>query len=148
MKRHIPGLHQEARNGDDIPEGIFLVEIGRVFYRYHPQKPFFALRLAIVEPEELAGRTLSGRLYCTPKALWKLNWFLQDFGYDAELLGQDVVDEKALLGLRGVVRVSHANVNGRSYLNLDGFAPAEEWVELSATPVGSSDGQKDKSDDL
>ncbi len=61
MKRHIPGLHQEARNGDDIPEGIFLVEIERVFYRYHPQKPFFALRLAIVEPEELAGRTLSGR---------------------------------------------------------------------------------------
>ena len=147
MKRHIPGLHQEARNGDDIPEGIFLVEIERVFYRYHPQKPFFALRLAIVEPEELAGRTLSGRLYCTPKALWKLNWFLKDFGYDAELLGQDVVDEKALLGRRGVVRVSHANVNGRSYLNLDGFAPAEEWEELSATPVHSRDGQKG-SDDL
>ena len=77
MKRQIPGLHQEARNGDDIPEGIFLVEIGRVFYRYHPQKPFFALRLAILEPEELAGKTLSGRLYCTAKALWKLNWFLK-----------------------------------------------------------------------
>ena len=138
MKRHIPGLHREAQNRDDIPEGIFLVEIERVFYGYHPQKSFFALRLAIVEPEELAGRTLSGRLYCTPKALWKLNWFLQDFGYDAELLGQDVVDEKALLGRRGVVRVSRANVNGRSYLNLDGFAPAEEWEELSATPVPSS----------
>ena len=147
MKRHIPGLHQEARNGDHIPEGIFLVEIGRVFYRYHPQKPFFALRLGIVEPEELAGRTLSGRLYCTAKALWKLNWFLQDFGYDAELLDQDMVDEKTLLGLRGVVKVSRANVNGRSYLNLDGFAPAGEWEELSATPVPSSDGQKD-SDDL
>ncbi len=147
MKRHIPGLHQEARDGDDIPEGIFLVEIGRVFYRYHPQKPFFALRLAILEPEELAGRTLSGRLYCTPKALWKLNWFLRDFGYDAELLDQEMVDEKALLGLRGVVRVSHSNVNGRSYLNLDGFAAAGEWEELSATPVHSSDGQKE-SDDL
>ncbi len=147
MKRHIPGLHQEARNGDDIPEGIFLVEIGRVFYRYHPQKPFFALRLAILEPAELAGRTLSGRLYCTAKALWKLNWFLQDFGYDAELLGQDVVDEKALLGLRGVVKVSHANVNGRSYLNLDGFATAGEWKELSATPVPSGDSQEG-SDDL
>ena len=36
MKRHIPGLHQEAQNRDDIPEGIFLVEIERVFYRYHP----------------------------------------------------------------------------------------------------------------
>ena len=147
MKRHIPGLHQEAQNRDDIPEGIFLVEIERVFYRYHPQKPFFALRLAILEPEELAGRTLSGRLYCAPKALWKLNWFLRDFGYDAELLGQEMVDEKALLCLRGVVRVSHSNVNGRSYLNLDGFAAAGEWEELSATPVHSSDGQKE-SDDL
>ena len=147
MKRHIPGLHQEARNGDYIPEGIFLVEIGRVFYRYHPQKPFFALRLAIVEPEELAGRTLSGRLYCTPKALWKLNWFLRDFGYDAELLERDLVDEKALVGLRGVVKVSHAKVNGRSYLNLDGFASAGEWEELSAVTVGSSE-DVDKSDDL
>ena len=58
-----------------------------------------------------------------------------------------MVDEKALLGRRGVVKVSHANVNGRSYLNLDGFAPAEEWEELSATPVHTRDGQKE-SDDL
>ncbi len=147
MRRQIPGLHQQTQTGNEIPDGFFLVRVELAFYRYHPQKPFFALRLAILEPEELAGRTLSGRLYCTARALWKLNWFLQDFGYDAELLDQDVVDEKALLGRRGVVRVSHANVNGRCYLNLDGFAPAEEWVELSATPIPSSNGQKD-SDDL
>ncbi|MFQ5741291.1 MAG: hypothetical protein ACE5JX_20020 [Acidobacteriota bacterium] len=69
MKRHIPGLHQETRNGDNIPEGLFLARVERASYRYHPQKPFFALRFAILEPAELAGKDFSGRLYCTPKAL-------------------------------------------------------------------------------
>ena len=81
------------------------------------------------------GRSITGRLYCTPKALWKLRWFLRDFLYDPDLIGRDEVDEKALLGLRGVVRISHSTVNGRSFLNLDGFAPASEWEELSTTPV-------------
>ncbi len=126
MRRRIPGLHQQAQNGDDILEGVFLVRVERASYRYHPQKPFFALQFAILQPEEHAGRTFSGRLYCTPKALWKLSWFLRDFGYDAELFGQDEVDEKALAGLRGVVKVSRAVVNGRCFVNLDAFSPAAE----------------------
>ena len=56
----------------------------------------------------MQGNTFSGRLYCTPKALWKLDWFLRDFGYDTELLGHDEVDEKHLVGLSGVVKISHA----------------------------------------
>ena len=59
------------------------------------------------------SQSFHGRLYCTRRALWKLEWFLRDFGYDAELLDRDQVDEKALLGLRGVVRTSHTTVNGR-----------------------------------
>ncbi len=139
MKRHLPGLHQQAQNGDDTLEGLFLVCVERAFYRWHPQKPFFALRLAILEPTALAGKAISGRLYSTPKALWKLSWFLRDFGYDTELLGRDEVDEKALLGLRGVVRISRTTVNGRSWLNLDGFAPAGQWEELSASSFASND---------
>ncbi len=137
MRRQIPGLHQQTLTGNEIPEGIFLVRVERAFYRYHPQKPFFAVRFAILQPEELAGETLPGRLYCTAKALWKLRWFLCDFGYDAELFGRDVVDEKLLLGLRGIVKVSHTTVNGRSFLNLDGFASADKWEELSTSTVGS-----------
>jgi hypothetical protein len=147
MKRHIPGLHQEAQNGDDILEGLFLVRVERAFYRWHPQKPFFALRLAILEPKEQTGQTISGRLYCTPKALWKLSWFLRDFGYDTDLLGRDEVDEKALLGLRGVVRISRTTLNNRSFLNLDGFAPAGEWEEPSVASVSTQDNQE-TSDDL
>src|ERR1700758_2490449 len=75
---------------------------------------------------------ISGRVYCTAKALWKLGWFLRDFFYDADLLGRDEVDEKALSGLRGVVKISHTTVNGTSLLNFDGFAPASQWAELSS----------------
>ena len=67
-------------------------------------KALLQLSLVILEPSRFSGRTLSSRLYCNPKALWKLNWFLRDFGYDTELLGRDEVDETQLVGLKGVVK--------------------------------------------
>ena len=109
MKRHIPGLHHENRSSEDMLEGVFLVRVDRAFYRWHPQRPFFVVRFAILEPKEHQAHSFTGRLYCTPRALWKLNWFLRDFGYDPDLMGRDEVDEKALLGLRGIVRVSHTD---------------------------------------
>ena len=133
MKRHIPGLHGEGHNAEDMLEGVFLVRVDRVFHRWHPQRPFYVLRLAILEPQKHRDRSLTGRLYCTPKALWKLRWFLRDFGYDPNLMGQDEVDEKALRGLRGIVHLSHTNLNGRTYINLGGFALASEWEEVSAS---------------
>jgi hypothetical protein len=78
--------------------------------------------LAIPEPQRFAGHVISSRLYCSPKALWKLNWFLRDFGYDAELRERDEVDEKQLVGLRGVIKISHIAFNGSSLLRFDGFA--------------------------
>ena len=133
MKRHVPGLNQHAHNQSEIPEGLYLTRVEQASYRHHPVKPFFLLRFGVLEPEEMSGKSISGRLYCTEKALWKLSWFLRDFGYDTELLGRDEVDEKALVDLRGVVKVSHATFNGRRYLNLDGFAAEGQWEELSAT---------------
>ena len=88
MKRHIPGLRGESHASETILEGVFLVRVDRTFYRWHPQRPFYVLRLSILEPREHQGRPLNGRLYCTPKALWKLRWFLRDFGYDPESDGQ------------------------------------------------------------
>ena len=116
-----------------------------VFYRWHPQKPFFALSLSILEPTEYAGRTISGRLYSTPKALWKLNWFLRDFGYDTDLLGRDEIDERALVGLRGIVQISHTRLNGRSFLNLERFAPASDWEEVT-TALINTPGQEQSRD--
>ena len=117
-----------------VPDGLFLVRVERAQYRWDAQKPFYLLRLSVLEPKELAGHLIAGRLYCTPKALWKLNWFLRDFGYDTELLGRDEIDDKSLVGLRGVVKISHVVLNGTSLLNLDGFAPASQWEELATVP--------------
>ncbi len=75
-----------------------------------------------------------------------MSWFLRDFGYDADLLGRDEVDERALLGLRGVLRVSHTALNGRSFLNLEAFAPAGEWEELSVAPRSAAEIQEARHD--
>jgi hypothetical protein len=131
MKRHIPGLHRENGNGDDGLEGVFLVRVDRALYRWHPTRPFYLLRFSVLEPKEHLGHTLTGRIYCTPKALWRLSWFLRDFGYNTDLLGRDELDEKALLGLQGIVRVSHTVLNGHSFMNFDGFAPAADWEEFA-----------------
>ena len=133
MKRQIPGIGASAQVGDEVPDGVFLVRVDRAQYRYHAQKPFYLLRLSVLEPSELSGRTISGRLYCTAKAMWKLGWFLRDFVYDADLFRRDEVDEKALAGLRGIVKISHTTLNGICLTNLDGFAPASQWEELSTT---------------
>jgi hypothetical protein len=130
MKRHIPGLHSIEQLRDSPLAGSFLVRVAKVSYRWHPQKPFLVIQFAVLEPKLHESRTFSGRLYCTPKALWKLNWFLRDFGYDPDLLRQDQVDEKALVNLRGIVRTSLVSVNGRSYQNLEAFGPAGEWETL------------------
>ena len=138
MKRQISGIGASAQSGCDVPDGVYLVRVDRAQYRWHAQKPFYFLRLSILEPCELAGRTISSRLYCTAKAMWKLGWFLRDFVYDPYLFSRDEVDEKALAGLRGVVKVSHTTVNGTSLTNLDGFAPASQWEELSTSAAPRS----------
>ena len=135
MKRQVPGLAETARDSrPDVPDGIFLVRVEGAQFRWHAQKPCYVLRLSILEPAALAGRPMAARLYCTHKAVWKLGWFLRDFLYDPELLAHEQVDEKALPGLRGVVKISHTVVHGVSLINLDGFAPASQWGELSAAP--------------
>jgi hypothetical protein len=114
-----------------VPDGIFLVRIDRAQYRWHKQKPYYEIRFAVLKPKHLTGCLMTGRLYCTPRAMWKLSWFLREFGYDAELLRRNEIDEKALVDLWGVVKVSEVTIRGISVLNFDGFAPAPRWEELS-----------------
>ena len=130
MKRLIAGLNLASGTDDErIPDGLYLVRVHRAQYRRHATKPFYALRFGVLAPKNYVGCAITARLYCTPKALWKLNWFLRDFGYDPELLGRDEVEEKSLAGLTGAVKISHTVVNGASQLNLDGFAPASQWTD-------------------
>jgi hypothetical protein len=139
MKRQIAGLHAADRcAADQIPDGVFLVRVQQVLFRRQAQKPYYMLSLAILAPSRFTGHVISSRLYCNPKALWKLNWFLRDFGCDTEMLGRDEVDETQLVGLKGVVKISHIVFNGASLLRLDNFAPAARWEDLSPANLDSS----------
>ena len=138
MRRQITGLHAADRCAvDQIPDGLFLVRVKRAQFRRQAQKPYYNLTLAILAPSRFSGQILSSRLYCSPKALWKLNWFLRDFGYDTEMLGRDEVDERQLVGLKGIVKMSHTVLSGASLLRLDGFASAGRWEELSPANLDS-----------
>ena len=139
MKRQLSGLHNAALTEEEVPDGLYLVQVRRAQYRWHAQKPFYLIRFVVLEPKPWTGTAFSGRLYCTPKALWKLAWFLRDFGYDTDLLASDEIEERALVGLRGVVKISHATVHGISVLNLDGFAVAGRWEELSSGAINRID---------
>ena len=143
MKRCVAGLGRASASlPEDLPDGLFLVRVERAQYRWHSQKPYYAFVFSLLEPKPLAGNRFTARLYCMPKTLWKLNWFLHDFGYDSELLGRDEIDDQNLVGLSGVVKISHAVVNGTSLLNLDAFAPAGQWEKLSAGNDNHLDGAR------
>ena len=117
MIRRFQGLHQaDPSAAAETPDGVFLVSVQRAHYRWHAQKPYYLIRFVVVEPQQLAEKTIVGRLYCTTKALWKFTWFLRDFGYDNELLGRDEVDDKNLVGLTGIVKISHVVINGSSLI--------------------------------
>jgi hypothetical protein len=132
MKRQITGLRDADRCAvGQIPDGAFLVRVQRAKFQRQAQKPYYTVTLLILEPVRFAGQGIASRIYCSRKTVWKLNWFLRDFGYDTEMLGRDEVDERQLVGLSGVVKVSPIVINGASLFRLDGFAPAGRWKELS-----------------
>jgi hypothetical protein len=52
MKRRFQGLEETTQlAGNEVPDGLFLVRVEGVQYRRHAQKPFYWLRLAVLEPE-------------------------------------------------------------------------------------------------
>ena len=141
MRRYFESLRpSDVSVLHSVPDGLFLVRVDRAQYRWHKQKPYYEIRLAVLKPKHLIGCFMTGRLYCTPRAMWKLRWFLRDFGYDAELLGRNEIDDKALIDLWGVVKASEVTVHGISVLNFDAFAPASRWEDLSIFSGGDHRG--------
>lgn len=134
MKRNIDGLRAaDTSNPNGVPDGIFLVRLLRMHFRRYAPKEYYSVTFSILEPKRFAGNIISSRVYCHAKALWKLSWFLRDFGYDTELLSRDEVDEKRAVGLTGVVKISNVVYDGMVLLRFDGFAPASQWEALSPT---------------
>jgi hypothetical protein len=132
VKRYIAGLNRATTQAEEgLPDGVFLARVERLQYRWHKYKPHYVVLFSVVEPKSCSGNRFGAYLDCSPRALWRLNWFLRDFGYDEELLSRNEIDDRHLVGLRGVVKVRRQVVNGTSLLLLDGFAPQQEWSALA-----------------
>ena len=56
MKRQLPGLSETVPQAQPtLLDGIFLVRLESAQYRWHAQKPFYVLRLSVIEPKPNAG---------------------------------------------------------------------------------------------
>jgi len=127
MRTRIQGLSQ-ASERVPLVEGLYRARV----VQFGPAaKPCRAAQFLILDPPEYRGRHVSTRLYCHDRALWKLRWFLKDFGYDAELLATEVLDDRRVVGLEGVIRLAYWGTDGHRRLDVQGFAPAERWAELA-----------------
>jgi hypothetical protein len=142
LKRRVQGMGELARRDGEVPDGVYLVQVRAVRYDSNRAKPFYRTEFIVLEPTLTAGKIFTGRLYATPKALWKLGWFLRDFGYDPDQLDRDELDDKAVVGLRGVIKISRAVVSGRTLLNLDAFAPAAAWDGIGPSSIPSLESKR------
>lgn len=111
-------------------EGLYRARVVRFEPAGHAAKPCRAASFLILEPPPFLGRLVRTRLYCHDRALWKLRWFLSDFGYDAELLLAEELDDRRVVGLEGVIRLAYWGTDGSRRLDVQGFAPSERWAEL------------------
>jgi hypothetical protein len=130
----IQGLSQPSER---IPliEGVYRARVVRFEPAGHAPKPCRAATFSILEPAPYAGRHVRTRLYCHARALWKLHWFLSDFRYDPELMEAEELDDRRVIGLEGIIRLAYWGADGHQRLDVQGFAPADRWEELSREPA-------------
>jgi len=129
MRIKIQGLNH-TRERLPLVEGLYRARVVRFEPAGHAAKPCRAASFLILEPASYMGRHVRTRLYCHDRALWKLRWFLSDFGYDAELLAAEELDDRRVVGLEGVIRLGYWGTDGSRRLDVEGFAPSERWADL------------------
>jgi hypothetical protein len=130
MRTKIQGLSQ-ATERNPLVEGLYRARVVRFGPPGHAAKPCRRVTFLILDPAPYAGRYVRSRLYWHERALRKLRWFLQDFNYDAELLAEDDLDDRQVVGLEGVIRLAYWRHDGYRRLDVEGFAPSERWGNLS-----------------
>ena len=130
MRIKIQGLSQPNER-ITLLEGPYLARVVRFEPAGHAANPCRSATFLILDPGPYSGRYVRTRLYCHERALWKLRWFLRDFGYDHDLMAAEELDDRRVVGLEGVIRLAFWGTDGHQRLDVQGFAPKEEWVELS-----------------
>ena len=139
MRTRIQGLSQSSER-KPLAEGLYRARVVRFEPAGHAAKPCRTATFLILEPSSYGGRYVRTRLYCHDRALWKLRWFLSDFGYDPGLMAAEELDDRRVVGLEGVIRLAYWGTDGHRRLDVQGFAPLDRWTELSrdqapATPA-------------
>ena len=132
MKRRLEGINGTFHA---LPPGVntlHLVRIESANYSAKFRKPVLDLSLSIVEPASVSKMTITTRISCAPKNLWKLHSLLVEFGYDAELLGREELDTCRLQGLVGVVRIHGKASRQDARVTIDIVAHQSEWPALRA----------------
>jgi len=137
MRTKIRGLNQVTER-NPLVEGPYRARVVRFEPPGHAAKPCRRVTFLILDPAPYAGRYVRSRLYGHERALWKLRWFLQDFNYAAELLAEDELDDRQVVGLEGVIRLAYWGHDGHRRLDVEGFAPSERWGDLSQQPPKES----------
>ncbi|PYV53113.1 MAG: hypothetical protein DMG98_21945 [Acidobacteria bacterium] len=57
MRRYFENLRAADRSAiDSVPDGLFLVRVDRVQYRWHAQKPYYQIRFAVLERKPLRSQ--------------------------------------------------------------------------------------------
>ena len=80
MRMEIQGRNR-PREGVPLVEGLHRAQVVRFEPASHVARPCRAATFLVLEPAPYACRHVRIRLYCHDRALWKLRWFLGDFGY-------------------------------------------------------------------
>jgi hypothetical protein len=138
MKRRVQDLsHASAPAEGEIPDGIFLVRVHCAKYCWDASKPYYLIRFSIQQPKRILFTVDHWPDLLHTQSPLETELVLADFGYDTELLSHDEIEDKRLIGRTGVVKISHVVRNGTSLLNLEAFAPAGQWNELS--PASASE---------
>jgi hypothetical protein len=130
MRTKIRGLNQPNER-KTLLEGPYLARVVRFEPGGHAAKPCRVVTFLVLDPGPYSSRYVRTRLYCHERALWKLRWFLRDFGYDHDLMATEELDDRQVVGLEGVIRLAFWGTDGQRRLDVQGFAPKEEWAELS-----------------
>ena len=130
MRIKIQGLSQQIERAPLI-EGLYQARVVRFEPAGHAPNPCRVVSFLILAPDRFGGRHVRTRLYCHERALWKLRWFLSDFGYDSELFASEELDDRRVIGLEGVIRLAYWGTDGHRRLDVQGFAPVVRWTELT-----------------
>ena len=109
MRIKIQGLSQQIERAP-LVEGLYRARVVRFEPAGHAPNPCRVVSFLILAPDRFAGRHVRTRLYCHERALWKLRWFLSDFGYDSELFASEELDDRRVIGLEGVIRLAYGRV--------------------------------------